>query len=209
MSDLSDIVSAAAFAVSAFSLYQTTLKRASLKVFVSPVIRYASPYQNSNFEAFAVPVTVTNQGARTGTIVSMDLQVRAPDRNAIKRFYSADIGQWSIEKNRSGDFRPFAPIVLAGRNSHTETILFHARRDEPVMQIIDKEGPYEFMLTLQRHWRKAWAFSAGCGRGRQDRCCSRWCCPCSTTVPSRAAAGRCRCITRTSRPASARHRERR
>src|SRR5262249_41626187 len=88
MSDLSDIVSAAAFAVSAFSLCQTTLKRASLKLFVSPVIRYASPYQNSNFEAFAVPVTVTNEGARTGTIVSIDLQVRAPERNVIKRFYS-------------------------------------------------------------------------------------------------------------------------
>ena len=89
MSDLSDIVSAAAFAVSAFSLYQTTLKRASLKMFVSPIIRYASPYQNSNFEAFAVPVTLTNEGARTGTIVSMDLQVRAPGRNAIKRFCSS------------------------------------------------------------------------------------------------------------------------
>src|SRR5262245_1023323 len=149
MSDLSDIVSAAAFAVSAFSLYQTTLKRASLKVFVSPVIRYASPYQNSNFEAFAVPVTVTNQGARTGTIVSMDLQVRAPDRNGRKRCYRADIRKWTSEKNRRAGFRPFAPTVPPGRNSHTETILFHARRDEPVMQIIDKEGPYEFMLTLQ------------------------------------------------------------
>ena len=149
MSDPSDIVSAAAFAVSAFSLYQTTLKRASLKVFVSPVIRYASPYQNSNFEAFAVPVTIANEGARTGTIVSMDLQVRAPEHDVIKRFYSADIGQWSIEKNRSGDFRPFAPMVLAGRSSHTETILFHARSDEPVMQIVDKEGSYQFMLTLQ------------------------------------------------------------
>ena len=71
----------------------------------------------------------------------MDLQVRAPERNVIKRFYSADIGQWSIEKNRTGDFRPFAPIVLAGRTGHTETILFHARRDEPVMQIVDKEEP--------------------------------------------------------------------
>jgi hypothetical protein len=149
MSLLSDIGSAAAFVVSAYSLYQTTLKRASLKVFVSPVIRYASPYQNSNFEAFAVPMTITNEGARTGTVMSMDLQVRAPERDVIKRFYSADIGQWSIEKNRSGDFRPFAPIVLAGRTSLTETILFHARRDEPVMQIVDKEGTYQFMLTLQ------------------------------------------------------------
>jgi hypothetical protein len=149
MSLLSDIGAAAAFVVSAYSLYQTTLRRASLKVFVSPVIRYASPYQNSNFEAFAVPVTIANEGARTGTIVSMDLQVRAPERDVIKRFYSADVGQWSIERNRSGDFRPFAPIVLAGRTSHTETILFHTRSDESVMQIVDKEGTYQFMLTLQ------------------------------------------------------------
>jgi len=149
MSLLSDIGSAAAFVVSAYSLYQTTLKRAALKVFVAPVIRYASPYQNSNFEAFAVPVTITNEGARTGTIMAMDLQVRAPERDVIKRFYSADLGQWSVEKSRSGDFRPFAPIVLAGRSSHTETIVFHARRDEPVMQIIDKEGNYQFMLAIQ------------------------------------------------------------
>jgi hypothetical protein len=149
MSLLSDIGSAAAFVISAYSLYQTTLKRAGIRVFVSPVIRYASPYQNSNFEAFAVPLTLTNEGARTGIIVSMDLQVRAPERDVIKRFYSADIGQWSIEKNRTGDFRPFAPIVLAGRTSHTETILFHARRDEPVMQIVDTEGSYQFMLTMQ------------------------------------------------------------
>ena len=164
MSVLSDIGAAAAFVVSAYSLYQTTLRRASLKVFVSPVIRYASPYQNSNFEAFAVPVTIANEGARTGTIVSMDLQVRAPDREVIKRFYSADVGQWSIEKNRSGDFRPFAPIVLAGRSSHTETILFHARSDEPVMQIVDKEGTYQFMLTLQTTLEESLGFF---GRLRQ------------------------------------------
>ncbi len=98
MSLLSDIGSAAAFVVSAYSLYQTTLKRAGMKVFVSPVIRYASPYQNSNFEAFAVPVTLTNEGARSGIIVSMDLQVKAPERDVIKRFYSADIGQWSSQE---------------------------------------------------------------------------------------------------------------
>ena len=158
MSVLSDVGSAAAFVVSAYSLYQTTLKRAAIKVFVSPVIRYASPFQNSNFEAFAVPVTLTNEGARSGIIVSMDLQVRAPERDVIKRFYSADIGQWSIEKNRTGDFRPFAPIVLAGRTSHTETIIFHARRDEPVMQIVDKEGPYQFMLTMQTTLEEGFGF---------------------------------------------------
>jgi hypothetical protein len=165
MSLLSDIGAGAAVVISAYSLWQTSLKRAALKVFVSPVIRYASPYQSSNFEAFAIPLTITNEGARTGTVMSMDLAVRAPERNLTKRFYSADVGQWSVEKARSGDFRPFAPIVLAGRASHTDTILFHARRDEQVMQIVEKEGPYEFMLALNaaqgedlglldRMWRK-------------------------------------------------------
>src|SRR5262249_27353660 len=125
MSLLSDIGAGAAVVISAYSLWQTSLKRAALKVFVSPVIRYASPYQNSNFEAFAIPLTTPNGGARTGTVMSMALVVRAPERNLTKRFYSADVGQWSIEKSRSGDFRPFAPIVLSGRASHTETILFH------------------------------------------------------------------------------------
>src|SRR6266567_7302265 len=118
MSLLSDIGSAAAFVVSAYSLYQTTLKRAGMKVFVSPVIRYASPYQNSNFEAFAVPLTVTNEGAQTGTVLSMDLVVKNPERSLSKRFFSADVGQWSVEKAQKGDFTPFAPIVLAGRSSH-------------------------------------------------------------------------------------------
>jgi hypothetical protein len=130
MSLLSDVGAGVAVVVSAYSLWQTSLKRSALKVFVAPVIRYASPYQNSNFEAFAIPVTIINEGARTGTVMSMDLAVRSPERNLSKRFYSADLGQWSIEKARSGDFRPFAPIVLPGRSSHSDTILFHTRRDE-------------------------------------------------------------------------------
>ena len=149
MSMWSDIGAGAAVAVSAYSLWHTSLKRSALKAFVSPVIRYASPYQNSNFEVFAVPLTIANEGARTGTIMSMDLVVTDPEHARSKRFYSADVGPWSIAKSNNGDFKPFAPIVLAGRSSHTDTILFHARRDETVMQIVEKEGTYGFVLTLQ------------------------------------------------------------
>src|SRR5262249_31958391 len=88
MSDLSDVGSAAAVVVSAYSLYQTTLKRAAIKVFVSPVIRYASPYQNSNFEALAVPVTLTHEGARTGSCGARDLRVRAPERTLLNPSYT-------------------------------------------------------------------------------------------------------------------------
>ena len=163
---LSDIGAGAAVVVSAYSLWQTSLKRSVLKMFVPPVIRYTSPYQDSNFEVFAIPITIANEGARTGTVMSLDLVVTDPKRSLSKRFYSADVGQWSVEKERKGDFRPFAPIVLAGRSSHSDTILFHARRDEQVMQIVAAEGNFQFTMTLQtalgedvgllnRFWRNA------------------------------------------------------
>jgi len=75
MFDLSSLVSVLALAFSAYSLWQSSLKRSELKVFVAPVVRYASPYQNTNFEVFAVPLTISNDGARTGTIMSMGLEV--------------------------------------------------------------------------------------------------------------------------------------
>ena len=159
----SSMMSVLALTFSGYSLWESSLKHSELRVFVAPVIRYASPYQNSNFEAFAVPLTITNEGARTGTIMSMGLEVSDGKRS--KRFFSADLGQWSIEKARTGDFRPFVPIPLPGRSSYTEVILFHARSDEPVMQIVEDAGSFKFKLTLDatlnenfgpldRFWRK-------------------------------------------------------
>jgi hypothetical protein len=145
---ISEIVAVVAFLMSAYSLWQSTLKRSNLTVFVAPIIRYASPYQNTNFEAFAVPLTIANDGARTGAVLSLGLIVRDPANNVSKRFHSADFGEWSIEKQQTGGFRPFAPIVLAGRTSHTDTVVFHANTDETVMQIVQATGKYEFTLTL-------------------------------------------------------------
>jgi hypothetical protein len=148
MLNASNFFATIALLVSAYSLWETSLKRSALKVFVAPVIRYASPYQNTNFEVFAIPVTITNAGARTGTVMSMGLVVTDLANNVSKRFYSADFGQWSIEKARKGDFRPFVPIPLPGRSSHTDTVLFHARTDETVMQIVQAAGRFQFTLTL-------------------------------------------------------------
>jgi hypothetical protein len=55
---LSDIAAAVAVLFSAYSLWQSSLRPAVFDVFVPPVIGYASPFQNSNFEAFAIPVTI-------------------------------------------------------------------------------------------------------------------------------------------------------
>src|SRR5262245_21094678 len=145
---LSDIFSAIALLASGYSLWHTTLKRSELSTFVAPVIRYASPYQNSNFEAFCIPLTIANDGARSGTVLALQLTVTDPQKNLSKRFYSANFGEWSIEKAQTGDFHPFASTVLAGGTTRTETIIFHPRHDEKVMQIVQATGRFRFTLTL-------------------------------------------------------------
>jgi hypothetical protein len=144
----SDFVAAIALLFSVYNFWQSSQKPADLKVFVPPVINYASPYQNSNFEAFAIPVTIINDGARAGTILSMMLEVTDLQNNQSKHFYSANFGPWNSEKARAGDFRPFAPVSLAGRASYTDTVQFYSRSDEKVMQIVPDAGHYRFTLTL-------------------------------------------------------------
>jgi hypothetical protein len=142
---LSDIVSGAAVVFSGISLWHTSLRAANLNVFVPPIIRYASPYQNSIFEVFEIPLTIINNGARTGTVLSVDLVVTDFQRRLSKRFYAACVGPWHREK---AGFKPFAPMSLAGRASESETLLFYPRNDETVMQIVENAGRFRFNVTL-------------------------------------------------------------
>jgi hypothetical protein len=120
-----------------------------VQIFVPPVIQYASPYQNSNFEMIAVPVTLTNEGARTATILSMQLAVTDPRTKQTKHFYAADFGRWTMERTRSGAYEPFAPLSLAGRSSRTEQVLFYTRGDDQKPnQLIEAVGPYSFELIF-------------------------------------------------------------
>jgi hypothetical protein len=149
MLGVSDIIAGVALVVSGYNLWQSKLKRADLRIFVPPVIQYAAPYQNSNFEVFAIPVTLANEGAQTGTVLSIELAVTDPRTKSAKRFYSADFGTWTMEKARTHANRPFAPISLAGHARQTETVLFYTRGDEEKpAQLVYETGPYEFKLTL-------------------------------------------------------------
>jgi len=142
------LASAFALLFSAYSLYETSIRRPDLRAFVPPVIRYSSPYTNSNFEVFEVPITFLNLGARAGTVLSMDLEVENPRQNTKKLFYSADFGRWTMENANKLDFRPFAPISLAGKASTSESVLFYARPDEKVEQVATEKGTYRFRLVL-------------------------------------------------------------
>jgi hypothetical protein len=146
---LAVIVSAIALLFSGYSLWETSLKSAELHAFVPPVIQFAAPYQNSNFEVVAVPITLTNEGARSATVLSMTLSVTDPRTNQTKRFYAADLGRWTMERTRSGSYEPFAPISLAGRASRTESVLFYTRGDaEKPEQLIRQPGNYRCELSM-------------------------------------------------------------
>jgi hypothetical protein len=148
---LAAVLSAVALVFSGYSLWETSLKRADVRVFVPAVIQYSAPYQNSNFEMIALPVTLTNEGARTATILSLELAVTDPRSNATKHFYAADFGRWTMERTRSGAYEPFAPISLAGRESRTLSALFYTRgEEEKPAQLIRDPGAYAFVLTLEQ-----------------------------------------------------------
>ncbi|MFM9846530.1 MAG: hypothetical protein ACKVP3_05160 [Hyphomicrobiaceae bacterium] len=143
------LVSMSALLFSLYSLWDTSLKWPDVRVFVPPVIHYSAPYQNSNFEMIAVPVTLTNEGARTGTVLSINLEVTDIKTGEVKRFYAADIGRWSMDRTRTMAYQSFAPLSLSGRSSRTEPILFYTRGDEEKPpQLIDEVGDYKFKLTL-------------------------------------------------------------
>jgi len=144
------VFSAVALLFSAYSLWESRLKQSDLRVFVPAVIEYSAPYQNNNFEAIIIPVTISNEGARTGTVLSLELDVTDPKTNLTKRFYAANFGRWTMERTRSGAYQPFAPIALAGYSSRTETVQFYTRgEEEQPPQIIRETQPYRFTMTLR------------------------------------------------------------
>jgi hypothetical protein len=147
---ISAAFSAAALLFSAYSLWESRLKQSDLRMFVPAVIEYSSPYQNSNFEAIIVPITISNEGARTGTVLSLELDVTDPKTNQTKRFYAANFGRWTMERTRSGAYQPFAPMALAGYSSRTETVQFYTRgEEEQPPQMIREEQVYRFTITLR------------------------------------------------------------
>jgi hypothetical protein len=145
---MATLVSAFAFAFSGVSFYETVMKQPHLTVFVPPVLQYGHD-GGGDTELFAIPLTIANDGARSGTVLSMELEVTNPaaksDDPKTKRFYSAFLG----EHPRANDAPPkaFAPISIAGRASTSETIRFYPQGDSRPHIISDK-GIVQFTLKL-------------------------------------------------------------
>jgi hypothetical protein len=139
------VLSAAALIFSGFSYYDSSMRTAELEVFVPPMIHYA---RDGEADVFNIPITITNEGARTGTVLTMELDVDNLNPKAEKKsakFHSAFLGDYPRDDTTVG--RSFAPLSIAGHGTFTETIRFYPM-DIGLPYVVDDKGDYRFTLKL-------------------------------------------------------------
>ena len=145
---LATLVSAFAFAFSGVSLYETVIKQPRLTIYVPPVMQYAHD-GGGDVEVFAIPITINNDGARSGTVLAMELvveQLAAKGEDVkSKSYYSAFLGEHA--KNADTPNKSFAPISVAGRASVSETIRFYPQGNS-LPHVIQDAGSFRFTLKL-------------------------------------------------------------
>ena len=115
---LATVVSAIALVMSGLSYYETSLKTAELSVFVPPMVSYA----RDGRDVFNVPLTISNEGARTGTVLTMELDVEKIGGPQVgsdesRKFYAAFLGEYPAGKENTAIGKAFAPIAIAGHSS--------------------------------------------------------------------------------------------
>jgi len=124
-----------ALVFSAFSLWETSLKQADLSVHVPGVVTYARDTTASvetrpsgGFEVLAVPVTISNGGARDAAVVALNLDVRNLKTGLSARFeatYTAEPSFFNPEFKAPRTKTPFSALVVAGRSAWRGTIVFY------------------------------------------------------------------------------------
>jgi hypothetical protein len=150
---LPSAISAMALLGSALSLWESTLKQAEIKLYVSDNIYFTrDPY--GSYEVLIVPVTLANRGARDGAVLSLVLDVKNSTNGKSKRFkstYMAEAQYFGGRDDVSANVRrpklPFAPLSVAGRGAFTGTLLFYPA-DDPEQKVIDPNSKIQMTLTV-------------------------------------------------------------
>jgi hypothetical protein len=147
---ISTAFSAVAVIASCVSVYVSTLQGAQLEVYLPPVFIY---HMDGEGENFTIPVSIANGGARSGTVVSMELEVHNAKTNATQRFYSAYLGEHP-RMQTTPNVRQFTPMTILGQSVYSETVRFYPvtnipeARNDPSKRIVSGEGDYSFRLKI-------------------------------------------------------------
>jgi hypothetical protein len=145
-------ISAMALLGSVVSMWETTIKQAEVRLHVSDNIFFTRDPYGSN-EVLIIPVTLSNRGARDGTVLTLALDVKNLTTNQSKRFkstYTAEAKWFSGRDDVSANLRrpkvPFAPVSVAGHGAFTGTLLFYPA-DDPEKKVVDSNSKIEMTLT--------------------------------------------------------------
>jgi hypothetical protein len=139
------VLSAVALIFSGLSYYETSLKAADLSVYVPPMIHYA----RDGADVFNIPITISNDGAQAGTVLSMTLDAENLDPKAERKkatFRSVFLGDFPRDENAV--LRSFAPMSVPGHGTVTETVRFYNMGEQMPLLVIDK-GDFRFTLTVE------------------------------------------------------------
>ncbi len=129
---LSTCGSAVALAVSGLSLWETTLRQPSLKVYVGESMFYTRDPWGS-YEVLVVPITIVNSGALDGAVTALRLALTNADTGQSETFestYTADAtwfaGSDNVTNRTKRPKSPFSAIAIAGRAAWSGTVLFYS-----------------------------------------------------------------------------------
>ncbi len=139
---LAIVISIISFVISTVNVYVTNLKSPDLSIIVAPYIRHVVDIQSLN-EAFYIPVTVVNQGAKPGSVTSFELLVTYQPTGEQETYYS----QYFTQEDNSellGSF--FSPLNLTGYSSDGRTVCFYPL-GQRAGKFFAEMGIYEFTLT--------------------------------------------------------------
>lgn len=117
-SGLATLASIIALVFSGYSFYETVLKQAELRVYVPPLIYM---YRQDFRDVFAIPLTISNDGAQRGTVLSFDLEVTHRETGKTQRFQNLYFGS-----SPKGDMQLFTPVTVSGGTASSNVVLFHA-----------------------------------------------------------------------------------
>ena len=128
--------------LSTFNLYVNYLKSPDISFVVAPYITQVVDAGSHN-EAFFIPLTVINRGARPGTVTSFKLVVTYEPENLQTDFFA----QYYAKQDNAllvGDF--FTPMSLSGYSSTSHTICFYPPGSR-FGDFFTGTGLYKFQVT--------------------------------------------------------------
>ena len=126
------------------SFYFSSLKPSDISFISAPYMKHVVDDASFN-EAFYIPLTIVNRGARPGTVLSFEVRVTMQTTGEKRTYY----GQYFTQDNSHtelGDF--FTPITINGYSSASYTVCFYPL-GTMAGNMFSQEGEYKFVVAAK------------------------------------------------------------